>query len=179
LLRAFDQSDLPPGLATSASAELVKVAIDVAEELQHDAELACTLRECGKASEVERSRTFLDTLFAAREYHWLKYYMNFQPRELEHTPVDVGSLPPGTRLRRCNDASAMGSTSGALLINGYCIQELPEEWFPIVRFCMGLYTGASGQSFYLSDVPGSEDAVTEAVQLLFDLNGLELAVSTP
>lgn len=178
LLRAFDRVDLSKGVDAAAAAELVQIASRLAANLT-DAEdpegvdASRRLHELGRLSEQEQVDALMDAIFAIREYHWVKHYSIHQAKELRRSSLDVRTPPPGARLRRCADASAMRSSRGALLLNGYQILELPEGAMDVFRFCMGVHTGAAGKEFYLRDVPGSKRVVASTVKVLLQLEGLE------
>lgn len=179
VLRAFDPTDLPPGSHTAMASGLVLVARDLAARMDDggdavDVDIAAKLRELSNRSDEDQVETLVRAIFAARESRWVNHYRLHQPKDLGRKPVDVESLPRSARFRRCADASAMASASGDLYINGYRVSGFVGGKMSACSFCMGLHTGASGQSFSLADIPAPGGESILAAQLLLDFEGLEV-----
>eukprot|EP00931_Biecheleriopsis_adriatica_P031245 TRINITY_DN18346_c0_g1_i1.p1 TRINITY_DN18346_c0_g1~~TRINITY_DN18346_c0_g1_i1.p1 ORF type:complete len:515 (+),score=92.17 TRINITY_DN18346_c0_g1_i1:130-1674(+) len=178
LLRALDRHDLPPELATAASAELVQISRTFASRLDpkdaEASELSSRLQAQGELPEHELAERLLASLFAMREYHWIQFYETHEPKDMIDLEVGVPPLTPVTRLRRRLDANCMVSSEGALLINGHRISELPEVAMPAIQYCMGRYSGAAGAEFLLQDVPGPDSDRRAVINMLLRYQGLEL-----
>mmetsp|Transcript_130104 Transcript_130104/g.416199 ORF Transcript_130104/g.416199 Transcript_130104/m.416199 type:complete len:293 (-) Transcript_130104:102-980(-) len=179
LLRAFDETDLPAGIATAAASELVRYSRELAARIsgssgEEAAILAQRLRSLGELSDHEQTDGLLNSFFTWREFHWANFYATHLRGVVADTAASSALLTPVARLQRRADSSAMLSADGALLINGHRMSELPHGSLPALRFCMGLYSGAAAQEFSLRDVPGGEGTAVEVVTLLLQHGGLQL-----
>ena len=173
LLRALDEADLPPGLAEEMTMTLAHFAFELALKLRksgdkEDVDIAAKLDPLISKPDPQ---ALLHVVFALREFRWKQHYEfnNAKKLQLQGTlPELLGS----SRLKRRADASAQLSAAG-LLLNGYHILDISEPALPIFRYCMGMHTGAAGEVFRVSEIPGRRDLVTAVVRILLRFDGLE------
>ena len=100
----------------------------------------------------------------------IKHYRLYGPKVL----AEETHLPMPALLRRAADAAAMRTTQGDLLLNGYLIRGLPSDSLEALRFALGRYTGAKGESFALESMPGEPEMVRALAQVLLHFGGLDL-----
>ncbi|CAK0823489.1 unnamed protein product [Prorocentrum cordatum] len=143
-----------------------------------DQEAGAALGRLASLPEEALRGQVLGTVFAVRQYHWLKHYAIHPPRRPTRERVrPARGLPRSTRLSRPVDSTATLCDDGAFLVNGHRIGELAPEQDRGVRFCMGVHTGAASREFRVSDVPGSGDDVDYVVGVLLEIRGLEIVRS--
>ena len=184
LLRALDSCDLPVGLVRSAMHEAVLLAQQLAQQLHQKSdpehqELAVKLEDLCNSPDEEKSRTFLDAVFASRGLRWIRHYRFYGPKNLRRQAPMRTSTLAGARLKRGADAAAMRSLKGDLLLNGYLISGLPHEADAALQFCMSRYVGAAGKAFELEEIPGPPEVAHSVVELLLDFDGLEYVEEKP
>ncbi|CAE7408982.1 No66, partial [Symbiodinium sp. CCMP2456] len=166
LLRALDESDLPQGLAEGMTVTLAQFALELAPKLREsgDEEDMGIAAKLDALSRKPDPRALLHVVFAVREFRWKQHYEFNSAKKLQFQ----GTLPElrgSSRLKRCADASAQLSTTG-LLLNGYRILDISEPALPIFRYCLGMHTGAAGEVFRVSEIPGPRELVTAVVRIL-------------
>lgn len=179
LLSALHPDELPSAMVRGLADVLAGAALTAEASLRvhggaEGLRAAERLRTLADSPPAAQSRTLLRAALAAREHRWVKHYRVHGPRARRSAAAVAGlHIGDAATFRRSRDASAILTDEGALLLNGFRVERLPEACMPQLRYCLGLHAGAGGRSFAVRDIPGPRRLAVALVRLLWSFRGLE------